>query len=61
MPQPENQRRNMRFMERPDDVANALEEIAGDAFNAEQLRQLCRCDVKRGAGLEADQNGVRMK
>ncbi len=51
----------MRLVKQPDDMPNALEKISTDALDAEQFRQLRRCDVKRGTRLESDQNGVRDK
>ena len=54
----EQQRRHVGCGQRHDHVSDAFEEIAGDARDAEQLRQLGRRDIESGAGFEPGQDRI---
>ena len=55
----DSKRNAVCLVQRHRDMAKALEHVAGDALDTEQLGELRRGDVERGPRFEPDQDRIR--
>src|SRR6267143_5286160 len=57
----EDNRRNIRLTDMPDEICNAMPKIAVCTFKTTELRELCADQPQSYARLEAEHNGLGNK